>query len=297
MSGSNSTIDIKAGVNRVTGLSLLINIGLSAIKYIAGYLGHSHAVIADATHSLSDCFTDLAVLWGAKYWDKPPDDDHPHGHQRLEILLTLLIAASLLAVAIGMLFSAITSLRENKEGLDIGLIAGISSLISVIVKEGIYQWTMRYARKFKSQILVANAWHHRSDGISSIPAAITALAAAFSPDWHFLDSVGTIVVSVFILAAAYKIGRPAFNQLIDAGASNELKAQMNEIVKNTPGVISVHKMRTRYIGSSSLSVDMHIVVGGGLTVRQGHDISEKVQERIVDKIEQIVDIVVHIEPG
>ena len=297
MNSESDTNRRTAGINRITWLSLVINIALSAIKYAAGILGHSHAVIADATHSLSDCFTDLAVLWGAKYWDKPPDDDHPHGHQRLEILLTLLISASLFLVALGMLYGALSSLREAKAGPNIGIIAGLSSLLSIVVKEGIYQWTMLYARKFKSQVLVANAWHHRSDGISSIPAAATALVAAYLPNWYFLDSVGTIVVSIFIVAAAYKIGRPSFNQLIDAGASRELKHEMDIIANGTPGVLDVHNLRTRYIGSSSLSVDMHIVVDGNLTVSEGHDISEEVQKRISDSLEPVVDVVVHIEPG
>ncbi len=296
MNSETETISRTQAINRITILSLVINLALSGLKYIAGIIGHSHAVIADATHSLSDCFTDIAVLWGAKYWDRPPDDDHPHGHQRLEILLTLLIAVSLFLVALAMLYGALSQLRQATVGPHIGVIAGLSSLISIIVKEAIYQWTMMYAKKYKSQVLVANAWHHRSDGISSIPAAATALVAAFLPEWYFLDSVGTIVVSVFIVAAAYKIGRPSFNQLIDAGASRELKTEMNRIVNGTPGVINVHKVRTRYIGSSSLSVDMHVVVNAELTVREGHDISEMVQKRIEDELEQVVDVVVHIEP-
>ena len=283
-------------INEITKFSLVVNLLLSGVKFLAGIIGHSNVVVADAIHSLSDCFTDLAVLWGAKYWDKPPDEDHPHGHQRLEIVLTMLIAASLLIVAGGMLYGSISELRSQKVGPKLGIIAGLASLASIIVKEYVYRKTMRYAKKYKSQVLVANAWHHRSDAISSIPAAIAATAAAFSPDWYFLDDVGAVVVSLLIVVAAYKIGRPAFNQLIDAGASNDIIHEMSTIINNVPEVKGVHKIRTRYIGSSSLSVDMHLVVDGKMTVEEGHAISDNVHQQIYDNIDSVVDIVIHIEP-
>ncbi len=283
-------------IANLTWASLGINLILSVLKFIAGVLGHSQAVVADSVHSFSDSFTDVAVLWGARYWDKPPDSEHPHGHKRLEIVLALVIAISLFAVAIGMMYSSLSELKKDHDNI-IGLIAGIAAFVSIVVKELLYRWTMKYARDLHSQVLAANAWHHRSDGLSSIPVMITSVIAYFWPNWAFLDHIGSVVVSIFIVIAAYRIGRPAFNLLIDAGASSVIMAKLKMITATTEGVIEVHKLRTRYIGSSSIAVDMHVVVNGSLTVRQGHDIAEAVEARIEKDVPQAVDVVVHIEPN
>ena len=295
MKNNNLKSERTASIQRISWFSLILNIVLSVLKFFAGIFAGSQAVVADSIHSFSDSFTDVAVIWGAKYWDLPPDTEHPHGHQRLEILLALCIAAALAFTACLMVYTSIIELHDHKTQT-IGIVAAIAAFISVVVKEGLYRWTMVYAKKLHSQLLAVNAWHHRSDGLSSIPVTITSIIAYFKPDWYFLDHIGAVVVSLFIFIAAYKLGRPAFNQLIDAGASKEVTAKLKMIVSNTDDVINVHNLRTRYIGSSSIAVDMHVVVDGLLTVKQGHDIAEDIEARIAEQLPQAIDIVVHIEP-
>jgi len=281
-------------VKLVTWTGMLVNVLLSGFKIAAGYFGRSQTILADGFHSLSDTATDIAIIVGVKYWYAPPDETHPHGHRRIETIITQFIGLSLAAVAIGISYKAIVTLHQmhSSPPAMIALIAGLASIAS---KEILYQWTVFTGKKAKSSALVANAWHHRSDALSSIPAVIAVGVARIFPSWSFVDHVGAIVVSLFILQAAWKIVWPSLKELADTGASPELTRDVEKIVLSTRGVLSVHKIRTRKIGHG-YQVDLHIQVNGTITVVEGHNISEDAKAILIQKCTDITDVIVHLEP-
>jgi cation diffusion facilitator family transporter len=281
-------------VRRVTFIGLVINVALSALKLVAGIVGNSQAVVADAVHSLSDTVTDVAVLVGVKFWSKPPDECHPHGHRRIEFLVTIFIGLLLAAVALGLSYNSLATLHEVQKGPP-GAIAFFAAVLSIFVKELLYRWTISVGREIKSTALIANAWHHRSDGLSSIPAALAVAGAALFPGLAFLDHLGAIVVSMFILQAAVKIVRPAVEQLVDQGAPEEICRGIEQLAFATPGVREVHAIRTRHIGSG-IEVDLHVLVDPTLSVEEGHEISEEVKRRLLEYVSDLADVVVHLEP-
>lgn len=282
-------------IKNVTIAGMIFNLVLSALKLIGGIIGGSQAIVADAIHSLSDMVTDVTILVGVRYWSRPADANHPHGHRRLEMMVTLAIGIILAVVAAGILRNAILTLNV-KHDTSPRWIAFWAALVSIIVKEFLYQWTVRVGKNIKSAPLIANAWHHRSDALSSIPAALAVAGAAINPNWAFLDHVGAIVVSIFLFYAALKIVLPAFDRLIDRGAPEADVEKIRAMAQNTDGVMSVHNIRTRYVGGTSLAVDLHIKVDKDITVKEGHDISEKVKEVLLEGGPDVVDVVVHMEP-
>jgi cation diffusion facilitator family transporter len=251
-------------------------------------------VVADAVHTISDSSTDVAILIGVRFWSRPPDAGHPHGHRRIETVITTVIALVLILVAAGLIYNALNTLQEH-HAQPPGRIALVAALISIVVKEAMYRWTAAVGRRHKSSALIANAWHHRSDALSSIPAAVAVAVAALKPDWAFVDHVGAVVVSLFILHAAWIIGKPALGQLVDAGAPQADREHIERLVRSVPGVRDVESLRTRYVGSG-LQVDLHLQVDGGLTVREGHAIAGRVKHLLIDRGPDVVDVVVHVEP-
>ncbi len=281
-------------IRKVTWVGLFVNLFLASIKFIAGILGKSQALVADAIHSLTDLTTDAAVIAGSHYWDRPPDDTHPYGHKRLETLVTVFIGIMLAAAGIGIGWKAISTLHQ-KSVTPPGWIALLAVLISIICKEIIYRWTAQVGKRLKSAALAANAWHHRTDALSSLPVLIAVGGAKIFPSWSFLDRVGAVVVSIFIIHASIKIVWPALGELIDAGAPAEIRKKISKVAYKNNDVLQVHDIRTRYI-STSIQVDLHIVVEGSLTVRQGHDIADDVRNRIIANIPEILDVIVHVDP-
>ena len=281
-------------VRKVTWVGLWVNLFLAAIKFTAGIYGRSQALVADAIHSLTDLTTDIAVIAGSHYWSRPPDENHPYGHRRLETLVTVFIGVVLIAAGIGIGWKAISALQE-KHASPPGWIAVAAALASIVCKESIYRWTAITGRRVKSAALAANAWHHRTDAFSSIPVLIAVTGARVFPSWSFLDHLGAVVVSIFILHASIKIIWPGLSELIDVGAPKETRKKIRDIALKNEGVLQVHDIRTRYI-SSSIQVDLHIVVDGLITVRQGHDIADDVKARIIDRIPEVLDVIVHVDP-
>jgi cation diffusion facilitator family transporter len=281
-------------VRKVTWIGFLVNILLSGLKFASGYFGRSQALIADAIHSLTDTTTDIAVIAGSHYWSRPPDENHPYGHRRLETLVTVFIGFMLVAAGIGIGWEAVSSLHE-KHSSPPGWIALCAALVSILCKEILYRWTAFASRKIKSPALAANAWHHRTDAISSVPVLIAVGGALLFPSWSFLDHVGAAVVSIFILHSAVKIIWPGISELIDVGAPEQIKAQISNIACMNEKVQEIHAVRTRYI-SSGIQVDMHIVVDGSMSVREGHDIADEVERRIIEGIPEVLDVIIHVDP-
>ncbi|MBN1916886.1 MAG: cation transporter [Verrucomicrobia bacterium] len=281
-------------IRRVTWIGLLINVGLSGLKFVVGILGTSQAVVADAVHSLSDVSTDLAVLFGVKYWSAPPDAEHPYGHRRIEALITTAIGLALAGVAIGIAYHALTTVRQLHVRPPTW-IALMGPLLSIVLKEWLYRWTVAVGRRARSSAVIANAWHHRSDALSSLPALAAVAFSLIDPEWAFVDHVGALVVSLFILNVSWNIVAPSLAELTDCGGTAQDRADIRRIVRAVPGVRGLHALRTRRVGAH-LHVDLHIQVDPELTVRTGHGISEDVKHALLEQDPRILDVVVHLEP-
>jgi cation diffusion facilitator family transporter len=292
---SSNRQDTSCVIKHVTWVGMAINLLLSGVKFAAGIFGNSHAVIADAVHSLSDMATDVAILIGVRYWDKPPDECHPYGHRRIEMLVTAFIGIVLASVAVGMIYQALTGFRIHSDTHP-EWPPLIAALVSIVVKELLYRWTARTGIRIKSSAVIANAWHHRSDALSSIPAAAAVGVALVYPQFGFVDAIGAMVVSVMILQAAWSILRAPLGKLVDEGAPEATLRQIEQIARATAGVKDVHKLRTRYVGCSGLEVDMHVLVDADISVKAGHDIASQVKHRLISATSDVVETIIHIEP-
>lgn len=274
-------------------VGLAVNLGLAGIKLAAGLLGHSQAVVADAIHSLSDTVTDVALIFGVRYWSAPADEDHPHGHRRFETLITVFIGLMVAAAAVGIGWDAISSFNQPSHPPSV--IALAAALLSIGIKEALYQWTARMGRKTGSTALIANAWHHRTDALSSIPVAIAVSVAMVDHRLAVVDRIGALVVSVFVLHAAFRIIRPALDQLVDAGAPQAHRKELERLALDVDGVRAAHALRTRYIGSE-LAVDVHVEVDADLSVADGFKIARRVKKDLLQRGPGVADVVVQIEP-
>ena len=281
-------------VRFVTVVGMVLNIVLVIAKAAGGLCFYSQALLADAVHSMSDLVTDLAVIFGVKYWSAPPDRQHPYGHGRIETLVSAFIGIALAAVAVGLAWDAVGTLRHGSEHGPAGFAFAIA-LFSVISKEILFRWTRAKARAVHSSAMEANAWHHRSDAISSVPAALAIALAYFFPKLSFVDPVGAILVSFFVLYAAWTIVRPTLQELSETGVSREDQAKIYRMATSLPGIIGAHALRTRNTGGA-VWADIHITVDPDMTVREGHDLSHQVRDLLVTSDLNIVDVVVHLEP-
>jgi len=280
---------------RVTLAGLFVNLFLTVIKIVAGIYGNSQSVIADGVHSLSDSATDVAVLVGLKYWNEPPDLCHPYGHRRIETMVTVVIGIALALAGIFLGSEAVEKFRSGGYVVPAAVTLAVA-IISVVVKEFLFRWTYKVGEKLKSSALKANAWHHRTDSFSSIAVALAIGMALIDPKWALLDPVAALAVGAFVLQAALKITTPALSELADAGATAEDLKNIEKLVLEVDGVISVHALRSRFHGAG-LQVDLHIQVDGSLTVREGHVISGKAKRHLLKDGPDIVDVLVHIEPA
>lgn len=303
-----------SGVSRATWVGVAVNVFLAAIKMTVGIYTRSNVLLADAVHTLSDLATDAAILVGVKYWTAPADAEHPHGHRKIETLITLGIGVALAAVGFGLgyeavrnLAAAITGGASVSESLAGGLAvaAFVVAAVSIASKELLYRWTSRKGVLLGSSALIANAWHHRSDAMSSIPPLLAiggeAVGARLGYNLWYLDPVGTIVVCVMLLQAAWEVTKPALASLLDAGADRKLCSEIRKTVLATRGVIDTHRIRTRVICSNTVAVDLHITVDKHLSVENGHNIATAVKNRLlrldVASCPKTVDVLVHVEPG
>ena len=274
-------------------MGLVVNLALAAAKLSAGLLGHSQAVVADAVHSLSDIVTDIALILGVRYWSAPADERHPHGHRRFETLVTVFIGLMVAAAAVGIGWDAVTSFgRPSHPPSAIALAA---ALLSIGVKEALYRWTAKMGKKTGSSALVANAWHHRTDALSSVPVAIAVSIAMIDHRFAVVDQIGALVVAVFVLHAAFRIIRPALEELVDAGAPKAHRKELERLALEVEGVRAAHALRTRYIGSE-LAVDVHVEVDADLSVADGFAIASKVKKDLLQRGRDVADVVVQIEP-
>ena len=289
------TVSNPSAVRTIGIICLLLNCLLAGIKITCGLVGNSHSVVADGVHTLSDALTDIALITGTLFWGHPPDQCHPYGHRRIETLTTGVIGAALLTAALGIAWNALTRLSAGPQAPP-GLIAFAAALLSIIIKESMYRWSSAAGRHLKSNALTANAWHQRSDALSSIPVAVAVAVNVMAPSLWFIDSLAALLVSVMIIKAAWNVACPALKELIDAGADERRVEHISGLSLQVEGVRQVHAIRTRYVAGNML-VDLHVLVDPGLSVADGHAIAQKVECRLLDEESDIIDVLVHIEPA
>ena len=284
-------------VRRVTLGGMAVNLALSALKAAIGWLAGSQALLADAVHSVSDLVTDFAVLLGVRYWTAPADEEHPYGHGKIQAVVAAAIGLALAAVAVGIGRTASLRLLHVAGGGEFaapGAVAFWVAVISIVAKEAVYRRTLAVARRYRSPALEANAWHHRSDAISSVPVALALAAAYFVPSIAWADAVGAFVVALFILKAAWEIVRHAVEELTDTEMPGK-SAEVAQIALSVEGVKGCHHVRTRRYGSV-FNADLHVQVASNLTIVEAHAIGHMVRDAIRSSGIGVVDAVVHVEP-
>lgn len=278
----------------VTIVGLIVNFLLALIKFFVGSTYSSYALVADAFHSITDAITDLIILLGVRFWSAPADADHPHGHGRIEAVVSFLLGLFLVGAALSLGNRALFSLHENQIASAYWPVFA-AALLSLLLKELLFRWHRRVGRRLRSTALIANAWHHRSDAFSSLVVALSAIVSWSVPGWDFLDQVAALIVVVLILQAAWKISWPAFQELIDTGASIEQRNRILSLAKENAEVMELHALRTRRVGAG-IRVDLHLQVNPNLSVLKGHSIAGEVKARILENEQNVVEVLIHLEP-
>lgn len=277
----------------VTLVGSALDLTLGVFKIGVGYIANSQALIADGVHSLSDLATDFMVLFAAKHGSKDADEAHPYGHGRFETLATVALGIALVAVAVGIAWDAIERLFHPEELSQPGVWALAIAGLSVVSKEWIYHYTMRLARKLKSNMLRANAWHSRSDAISSIVVMIGVGGTMAGLD--YLDSVAAVIVGAMVAKIGWDLVWQSVHELVDTALDPERVELIRQEVLSVGGVRELHMLRTRQVGGEAL-VDVHVIVDPQLSVSEGHYIGEKVRRRLIKEVEEVADVMVHVDP-
>ena len=287
------------GIYRVTIIGSIVNLLLVVCKFVAGFLGRSTAVVADAVHSLSDLITDIVVLVFVRISGKPADDDHDYGHGKYETLATAIIGIALFAVGVGILVESIEKIVAVVNGAVLprpSLLAVIVTLLSVVSKEALYWYTIKMGRKYNSQAVVANGWHHRSDAFSSIGVLIGIVGAMVLGDkWSVLDPIAAAVVSVFIVKVAIDLVKPCVEELLERSLPNDIEQQIEQTILSVDGVTSPHHLRTRRIGNN-YAIEVHIRMDGNLTLHEAHCITSAVERRLKEQFGEGTHVGIHTEP-
>lgn len=278
----------------MTWLGLMLNLALVAMKLGAGVWGRSQALIADAVHSASDLVTDGVVLAGIKLGGAPADEGHHFGHGRLETLAGAVVGLALVGAAIVLGVEAALDIYRRAVHHP-NWLAPAAAAVSLVVKELLYQRTMRLGRRLNSTALKANAWHHRSDAFSSLAVLLGAGAAVLNPAWHLLDAYAAFVVCFFVAAAGVEITWEALRELTDTAPEPGVVRRMETCARQVPGVAGVHDLRVRASGGR-YQVEMHVEVDGDLSVRRGHAIAKEVERCLKDELEMVEQVIIHIDP-
>lgn len=281
-------------IRNITVIGLVLNVFLSSAKAVGGVIFHSQSLIADAVHSLSDLVTDIAVLVGVKYWNAPPDESHPYGYGRVEAVVSAAIGVILGAVAVELAWDAFDTVKSGKYTVP-ELPAFWIALFSIFSKELLYQVTGKIAKECSSTALAANAKHHRSDALSSIPVAAAIIISNIFPQIKYVDQAGAFIVSFFIMLSAWQIVKPALDELCDAG-NCELQKQILEIASGYPQISAVHHIRTRRIGRNIVG-EIHVRVEPDITVREGYIIARQLETEILSANGRISDMSILVEPA
>lgn len=286
-------------IYKVTLVGSAVNAILIVLKFLAGFMGRSSAMVADAVHSLSDFITDIIVLVFVKISGKPSDEGHEYGHGKYETFATMIIGFILSLAGIALLINGLRLVIDALHGLDLPRptwLALIIALVSIVSKELLYRYTVVRGKALNSPAVVANAWHHRSDAVSSLGTLIGVGGAMFLGErFRILDPLAAIVVSFFIIKAGYDIMRPSVNELLESSLSKDMEEQILETVLEIHGIDAVHHLRTRRIGSS-IAIDLHAKMDGNLTLTQAHAIATEAERALRRRFGTSTLIYIHMEP-
>ena len=286
-------------VYKVTIAGSIINVVLLVLKFVAGILGHSAAMVADAIHSLTDFATDVVVLVFVKLGNKPKDKDHDYGHGKYETLATAIIGLSLFVVGVMICYSGITKTYHAICGETLqqpGMVALIAAIVSIVLKEWAYQFTVRVGKKCHSEAVVANAWHHRSDALSSIGTMVGIGGAILLGDkWAVLDPLAAIIVSAFIIKAAWGLVMQSVNELTDASLPEAEENEILAIANAEEGVCEIHNLRTRRIGNR-IAIEMHVRMPGDTSLYIAHQHASEIERRLKEKFGADTHVGIHLEP-
>ena len=286
-------------IYQVTLVGGVVNVVLLLFKFVAGIVGHSAAMVADAVHSLSDFVTDVIVLVFVHISSKPKDKSHDYGHGKYETLAMTLIGVALLIVAIGIIYHGAMKIVAwlNGEQLEApGTLALWAALLSVLLKEGVYQYSMVKARQLNSQVVEANAWHHRSDALSSVGTAIGIGGAIFLGQcWTVLDPIASLVVGAFIVKVAVDLLHRGIDDLMEHSLPEDVEEEILRIVGELKGVVDPHDLRTRKIGNH-YAIELHILMDGDITLREAHNKASEVEDLLRARYGEHTHVAVHVEP-
>ncbi len=277
---------------RVTVVGAVVNFILAIFKIIIGTIGHSHALIVDGIHSFSDLLSDGLVVFAAKHGNKSPDDDHPYGHARIETAFAAVLGGILIAVGVGIVIDAVERLTSG-DILTPESITVWVALLSVLSKEALYRYTMVYATRFNSSLLKANAWHHRSDAVSSIVVLVGIVGSIAG--FPYLDAAAAVIVSMMVVKIGWEIAKESIEQLVDKGLDPDKVESISAHIAEIPGVKRMHMLRTRQMGAEAL-LDVHVEVAPQLSVSEGHRIGDEVSKELTREFSDISQVLIHIDP-
>lgn len=297
MNQSSSSANTKQ-IYRVTIIGSVVNFLLLVLKFIAGFVGNSSAMIADAVHSLSDFFTDIIVIAFVRISGKPEDSDHNYGHGKYETLATIIIGVALFAVGVGILVNAVESIVAFAKGATLaapGWLALAAAAISIVAKEILYQYTIHQGKSLNSKAMIANAWHHRSDAFSSIGTLIgIGGAILLGEKWRVLDPIAAVVVSALIIKVAIDLVKPCIEELLERSVEH-VDEKVLEIVTQFPDIHSPHHLRTRRIGNN-IAIELHIRMDGNITLEKAHQQTTELEKAIKREFGENTHVGIHTEP-
>ena len=282
--------------NKVSIITIIGNVILSFFKFVAGIAAHSNAMISDAIHSASDVFSTIVVIIGIKLASKPPDKEHPYGHERLECVTAIILAVILFITGLGIGLDALKNIfnaNYNNQNTP-GTLALAAAVISIICKEGMYWYTRYYAKKIDSDALMADAWHHRSDAFSSVGALIGIAGSRLG--FPIMDAIASLVISLFIAKAAFDIFRDAMDKMIDHACDDETESQIHACVMENENVMSIKLLKTRIFGNK-IYVDVEILADASSTLKKAHRIAREVHNTIEETFPKVKHIMVYVSPA
>lgn len=292
-------MDRTAKVTFVTLVGSVVNIILTVFKIFAGVLGRSTAMIADGIHSLSDLLSDIVVIVFVKISAKGRDKDHDYGHGKFETFATLIISLMLIVVAVNLMSGGINKIRQILDGGEVGspgMIALWAAVASIVLKEILYRYTIIQGRALNSPMMIANAWHHRSDALSSVGSLLGIAGAIFLGDkFVILDPITGCVISIFILVMAVKMSVPAIKELLDVSLPDDVEEKIEATAKSVKGVVDLHELKTRREGPGII-MEGHLVLDSEISLKEAHDISKKVEESLRKEFGPETQISLHLEP-
>ena len=284
---------------KVTSIGSVVNVLLLVLKFVAGVLGHSSAMVADAVHSLSDFLTDIVVLVFVKISSKPNDKEHEYGHGKFETLAMTVIGFILVIVAVGIISDGVVKIDDFFEGQELeapGMLALWAAVISIVLKEAVYRYSIIKARKLNSQALEANAWHHRSDALSSIGTLIGVGGAIFlGQRWVILDPIASVIVGVFIGKVAFELLRDGIGDLTDKALPESVEQEILSMVSGLKDVGNPHNLKTRRIGNH-YAIELHVKMDGNITLCEAHDKATEIENLLRSKYGKETHVAVHVEP-